>query len=395
MPSRRSLLLAIALGLCAAAVSFIVEKNLPTVAYRGNADLWYEGDLHRVFDNMTDRQSDHYRAKVHPLFSLLVYSAVYIPRVLLHVEPLLSVRIVVAAAAFAWGALLYALLEEVAGSVAGAVTFSLAAIVSAAMLFWGTVPETYLFGSVSIVLAMLAAIHVRRESALTAVSGLTMSFTITNWMAGIAAAWSALRWRRSLQVTVNAFALVVLLWGVQKYLFPSAQFFIGDKEERDYLFRPTPPRIAQAAGDFFVTTMVMPRSRAEFRDYQPQAVLLTQHAQLGSNRPWGLIATILWLALLALGAAGVARLAPPLRWTLLLTLAGQLVLHILYGDETFLYAMHFVPLLVVLAACSLRTRARKIALALAALFVVTAAVNNVRELGRARHYVRVPLVKPQ
>ncbi len=35
-------------------------------------DSWFGGVIPRVFDNMTSRGSNHYRLKVHPLFSLLI-----------------------------------------------------------------------------------------------------------------------------------------------------------------------------------------------------------------------------------------------------------------------------------------------------------------------------------
>ena len=66
-----------------------------------------------------------------------------------------------------------------------------------------------------------------------------------------------------------------------------------------------------------------------------------------------------------------------------LTLLGQLGLHLLYGEETFLYALHFAPLLVVFAACSTLTRMRLVGLVLAGALVISAGVNNAMQFRTA------------
>jgi len=62
------------------------------------------------------------------------------------------------------------------------------------------------------------------------------------------------------------------------------------------------------------------------------------------------------------------------RWTLLLFLMGQLGMHLFYGDETFLYSLHFAPFLVILAAFGTLTRARRLSLMLAGLLLLVAAM---------------------
>jgi len=85
----------------------------------------------------------------------------------------------------------------------------------------------------------------------------------------------------------------------------------------------------------------------------------------------------------------VFRIAPhrPARAVLGLTFLGQLPLHLVYGSETFLYGLHFVPLLVVLAALSTQTPARPVALLLAGALVVTATTNNVTQFTKATSYL--------
>jgi hypothetical protein len=55
-------------------------------------DSWFEADVPRVFANMTDRHSNHYRTKVHPLFSLTGFLPVYLIKKVFHVEAIVAVK---------------------------------------------------------------------------------------------------------------------------------------------------------------------------------------------------------------------------------------------------------------------------------------------------------------
>jgi hypothetical protein len=91
-----------------------------------------------------------------------------------------------------------------------------------------------------------------------------------------------------------------------------------------------------------------------------------------------MVAVVLWGGLLGLGLWSLLTREeqPRLRLVLGLTLLGQLALHLVYGNETVLYALHFGPLLVVMAALTTLTRLRLLGLALAGMLVISAGVNN-------------------
>ena len=226
--SRQDWLIVALLVVVAAEAYYHISTRVPTVLLE-TYDVWFESDLSRVYENMADRWSNHYRTKVHPLFSLLTHPVIYALKKVAGFEPLTSIRGLTAGIAAAWVGILYVILRWVGCRPLDAVLFSLIAACSAASRFWFIVPETYAFGSLSILLALLMTLAAEsREIAqwpFIAVSALTLSFTMTNWMAGIAMAFAHYPWRRAMQITVNAFCLVVLLWAVQKYLFPTAQFF--------------------------------------------------------------------------------------------------------------------------------------------------------------------------
>jgi hypothetical protein len=359
----------------------IFDENTITVK-------WFTADTMRVFANMTDRWSDHSRIKVHPLFSLIAFPPVYVLQTALGVEPITAVRMVMAAVASLWFAALFVLLRLMSCRQFDAALFSVLAATSAAAVFWFIVPETYPFGSLSILLALgfVATTQYRKFSSLwyVAISALTLSFTVTNWMAGILATAVNHPWKRSLQITVNAFCLVVLLWGLQKRLFPSVEFFLGDREERKYILLPDSGGPLHIIKSFVAHTMVMPAIRIVDRPGNWHGIL-TQLSLPGSASIWGTAAVVLWTTLLGLGlwALFSVKKQLKLRVVLGLTLLGQLALHVVYGDETFLYALHFAPLLIVLAALGTLTKARLLVLVLAGTLALSAGVNNSLQLNQA------------
>ena len=160
-------------------------------------NTWFDGDPVRIFELLTARDSDqHWRTQRHPLFSLIVYPLVRIIR-MTGVEQVAAVNIVMALTTAVWIGSVFVLLRLLTCGRLDALLFTLIAGVSAATVFWSVVPETFIFGSVSILLALaLVALTEHRKVAsgwYRIVSALTLSFTVTNWMAGILAAFASFR----------------------------------------------------------------------------------------------------------------------------------------------------------------------------------------------------------
>ncbi|MBD1909873.1 MULTISPECIES: hypothetical protein [unclassified Leptolyngbya] len=138
----------------------------------------------------------------------------------------------------------------------------------------------------------------------------------------------------------------------------------------------------------FAHTIVMPAPQLLINSWHPETgllLLLTQMSAAGSGSSWGAIAVGLWMALLGLGFWGFFRSREHTKFRLVLglSLAGQVLLHLIYGEETFLYSLHFLPLLILVAAWSVFTRARVVALVLAGLLVATLAANNIQQFESA------------
>ena len=370
------------------------------VLYSQN-NIWFGADIKRVFDNMSDFGSNHQRTKVHPIFSLIAFPPVYLLK-LAGLETIASVRATILAVAGLWIISLYILLRLIGIRRFDSVLFSILGATSAAVIFWFTVPETYSFGSLSIVLALcFAAIVEHRQVSqfwYVIVSALTLSFTTTNWLIGIIVTAVNHPWKRALQITVNAFSLIVLLWSVQKVIFKSAEFFLGDRTERQYVLLSSSGGPLQVLKSVIAHTMVMPALNMVINKYKSPdwPILVTQTSAPGSGSIWGLVAVGLWTALLGLGLWGFFATKKHFKLRLILGtfLLAQLFLHILYGSETFLYALHFIPLLILLAAFSLLTPARLVALGLAGALIVCAGINNGLQFKQATDFLQNRALNP-
>ncbi len=156
-------LIAFGLALCAGVFSSMTFAYLDPVLYGlEGIDFWFQSDMTRVFYNMTGvDDASHYRASVHPLFSLAGY---FSTKTVLGVfgrfagfGPVQAVQVIIALVAFFWAAALYLLLRLMSLPRLDAAIFSLLGVFSAASIFWFSVPETYSFGSLSIMAPLIVA----------------------------------------------------------------------------------------------------------------------------------------------------------------------------------------------------------------------------------------------
>lgn len=380
--NRIDILILVVLILVGAASSWIGAGRVPSDIRRVE-NVWFQADIGRVYDNMTERTSDHYRTNVHPLFSLTTF----VPVVALRkasLDEFSAVRSVMAAAAGLWLGVLYGVLRAFGLRQPDSIIFAALGAVSAAAIFWSTVPETYIFGSLTILLtigfAVFAATRVLAAGWFTAFSALSLSMTVTNWMAGLLTVKLNNSWRRSIAITRDAFLVVTLLWAVQHALFPTARFFLFSPEERHYLLLNDASGLLTRLVSFFIHPMVMPAVESLENPWQPSWPLYSvQASAIGSAGLLGWVATLLWLGLLGLGLRGLLTHREGwdrARLVLGLTVLGQLALHMVYGDELFLYSLHWLPLLVLIAGLGSLGPQRLGVLAVAGVLVAGAGYNN-------------------
>jgi hypothetical protein len=382
------------------AVGLVLSLAVGTLSYYGSNlvpgaileiyDVWFTADPPRVYANMTSQYSDHSRTKVHPLYSLLMGVPTMAIRKLARIPSPVAMQIVLSCVAALWTLTLFAILRTLGCRLFDATLFTLLGASSAAAVFWFTVPETYAAGSWTILLAILFAVLAQRASFspmhYAVVSALTLSITVTNWMVGLLITKARFAWKQTLAISAGALCLVALLWGVQKLIFPVTPFFVPEYGETNYLLASTPGPVLQS---FFFHALVMPtiQLKARPKHVSPDAkyVFATQRSRAGSAGVFGILGIALWALLLPLGVWGLWTLPglDSFRFVLIGTLLGQLTLHLLYGSETFLYSLHYAPLLVIVAACSSLTPARPLALVLGAFATVGFLFNNLRQFQAA------------
>jgi hypothetical protein len=396
--------LAVAVALVAMASSLGGIRAIgPDVLDRAADEAWFGSDARRVHAAMSDRHAVH-RPQVHPVFSLIAVGPVYILRHFSRLSPYRATATLVAGIAGLWAAALYALLRALGCRRTDAIAFTLLGITTAAGVFWLPLRETYALGSLGVLAALSLMADSPRWRSPTwlwiVASAATLAVTVTNWMFGLLGAALLLPIRRALRVTLGAFMLVVGLWSVQRALVPAARFFIAGAEERGYMYRPSWTRFAQVLTTLTIHSIVAPRVLRLAEGGHPRGIdnglrlpqanqLTVQTAAIGSGGMWGAGATVAWLAMLGLGVRAAMRRSRSERiWlVLLLGLTGQLALHTIYGSETFLYSLHWTPLLVAVAAAATLTPARPVVMTLAVIVMVAGGANNAAQFRRvARLY---------
>ncbi len=255
-------------------------------------------------------------------------------------------------------------------------------MVSAASIFWVSVPESFSIGSLLIIVVLcLAALAERTKPSpviYTLINVLALSITVTNWMVGIFATILNTKWWRALLIIGSGFLVVTFLWGFQKLIFPTTKFFIGNTYRVEkFVSLPESNQVTQVIFAFISHTIVMPAIKL-VQIPSSQIVMSVQQSNPGSGSGLGLVTTAAWFILLIFGVwAGFSTMrdSPIIRLVGLTTL-GQLGLHILFGRETFLYSIHFLPLLLVIAASVTLTRFRVFGLILAGFIIIGASINN-------------------
>ncbi|MBD1845973.1 hypothetical protein H6F89_21675 [Cyanobacteria bacterium FACHB-63] len=359
-------------------------------------DVWFGSDIERVVSNMSRRGAPNYRAKVHPLFTLITFPIVKGVRLITRVPPDTAVNLLVAGTTALWVGLLYTTLRLMGCRRFDATVFSVLALSSAALIFWTTVPETYLFGSLSLLVCLflvaLAQIKALPVWSYILMSIFSLSITTTNWMVGIAATVVNYSRKRAIFITGTALAITLLLWGVQSRIFRSTSFIADLGEEANYIFPKASGGPIRVLLGFFFHPMVVPALQViPSNRQQPEWPLLSvQHSLPGSGSLAGAIAVGLWAILLGLGAIAcwTEKKNLKLRLVVGVGLLGQLVLHLVYGEETFLYAIHLIPFLLIACAVATLTRWRSLAIGLAMLLIVFAGWHNHDQFFQATEFLK-------
>ena len=390
-------LVAAMLTLSVSIACLLIANQMPDYLLQ-SMDFWFEADTVREVSNMTSRTDDHSRTSVHPLFSILTFVPVYLVQQTLAIPSLRAVLYVTSFLGGLWIGTLFILLRLLGCRKLDATIFTILGLSSASTIFWLPVPNSYTLGSWSIMLALMLLLSAEQgrfgASAYVIASAFTLSITVTNWLAGLLTTLARWPLKQAVQLSINAFCLVVLLWGAQKFIFPSAEFFIGSRKEAAWIHHPQSGTMQNIASSFAFHTLIAPELRfidddgyIQFGDdsFRLSQRLAFQFSAPGSAGALGLVAVCLWFALLLNGLWRLATLGLHLRFRLVLAalLLFELSLHMVYGEETFTYSLNFAPLLIALAALGTLSTGRAVVLLLAGLLAVCAGINNWQQFHRA------------
>jgi hypothetical protein len=212
---------------------------------------------------------------------------------------------------------------------------------------------------------------------------------VTNWSLGLLLTFRKNSWRQWLQLSINAFFIVADLWSVEKLLMPSAEFFTVFGNERHYLNHVDPIVVLKTINVFVFHSIIAPAVKLtpDFGIHDRVGPLWKlgftfQNSYPGSGSLWGAIAAIFWIAFLVLGLWSLSKKNKShFSLAILIFLSAQLILHILYGVETFLYALDWLPVLIVVAIFGLQTLG-KIRWPAMIAFIVLIAMNNLGQFQR-------------
>ena len=171
----------------------------------------------------------------------------------------------------------------------------------------------------------------------------------------------------------------------RRYAIEAEESFIAGGE-----IKPVPgeaPHWVQALRGVAVTSAVAPRPYFDTLPKSGKKILNNQKSPWRSYDLWGDVALAAWGLMLALSALTLLaeRRVTPTVLALAGFMAGQVVLHIVYGDITFLYAGDFFVVLMVLACQGALGRWRRLHMAALASFIVAGAVANTHALNTATH----------
>ena len=370
-------------------------------------NIWFQADIARVTDNMTNRGGDHWRTSVHPITSILFYPIGALLTTL-GLSPTEAARMVMLFFCALNGGMIFLILRQIRLPRAPAIAFAGLFLASAAVIFWSSVVELYPIACTSLLpaLFLMAQGNKGKRRWWIVVSAFTLSITVTNWAAGLIATFVRWKLKPFLMISASVLGIVLALSIVQFFIFKDARIFIdlhGLKWDAVSFSEPVMEKRGMLHEKWnplgnlevlYVTSVVAPPAR--IANQGGELIATNQLDGFTRGTYSGLIATIAWLGLLALGIWGAVknRQAHIFSIGLGLMLLANGLLHSVYGGVTFLYAMHVIPMLTLLAAMSWFSPIRYAGVALALVVVIVGGGNNIAQFQQSAHLAGKIAVMP-
>lgn len=404
----RSIGLLIFVTVCLGA--FHATSRVPDSLYEPvQMDAWFGADLPRRHEALSSIASEVGDAYKHPAFKVLSLPVAALGAVF-DLKPAQSIRLVCALNAALWAVLVHAVLRHITGSRASSLIFTLLALSMASSIYWLPLPETYAFGSVSVMLGawLVCRKNLRSINAHAGAVAFSAGMTLTNLWAGALASWLKLGNQRAARSVALGLCLVLAIVAVQRSISPQREKSLEISWiTADLQHYSSAKPLAGYLVDFFLEPLIPATVIvAEFRagsiatgkgTWPPSDLRFVTNAlperaeirlQLTPLPTWLRVAVWgLWLLLLAAGARKAVLAGDrDIGVFIAAGIAIQFALHLVYGTETVLYSLHWSALLVMLAASSVRScgaAMRRTMLFIALTAAVAALANNLTTASEA------------
>lgn len=418
--------IAILLGL----FSSFLASHVPEAVMRMD-DNFFGADINRVVGHMTNPAAQQSRIWVHPLF-LLLTMPLGLVLMKISLSDLQACLVLVAASASGTGIFLYLTCRNLGLLVRHALLIVALFASSSTFMFWWSIPETFPFAGLSLAflfflaspptperpswsvrdaitviallsfasaalftsvipygpeacilsLALLLLLMKRKIPGIfqwSTAGVLTLSITMSNWCAALITTFLHRRIRDFATIAATTFLLCSALAVFQSRWVPSARIFYHSLKlsKTQGVQNELGPQKQLNIGvlehiAFFTMVFPPPRSGVD----HDKLVVASQPVQQIFSGPQRFL-NVSWAVLLLLGLLGYTR--PGYR-AFGASLTGFLgfnwVLHSQYGDDTFLYATHFLVPLTLVPALAMTGKYRDVVAALCAIFVIAAFSEN-------------------
>jgi hypothetical protein len=377
-----AVLFALVFGLAYAGLALVFFHQTPRLFQ--HLDQLFDADLGLWTIDLARPQGPHTPTSVHPLFLLFFKPLGTGLRHLLRAFGIrfaarLAAGLLCAVAGGAAVGTFRILLHRLGVPDARGRPWTLVFAMSATQIVFSSLPESFAFSALSLIIVFAVAAGPRSTEAGRVVAGVfSFGITVTNLAAVALARFSDLDWRggirRAFAVTGRHLVVVLLVaaaLGVAQWvLYPRARpFFVpevpGAAYQRSFIRSASPATLARrsatVASHLLFTGLAAPRVVAR-KTGSGRVVVDFAPAPLLSPRPSSAAHAILWAALLVLAARGVARWEVATRrvvTALIAWLGVQAALHLVFGTSLFLYSGHWVFALVAVAAAGLEAEASR------------------------------------
>ena len=361
-------------------------------------DIWFEADPPFVYQSMTSTKTFLHQTNRHPLYVYLGVAPVKIMG-LLGVPERLAVCLMLAlgvglSSAFFALTLLWTLGLRPLTWFIQALFFS-----SSSFIFWAGICERFPLGAATIMATTAGVAYYSQRDKMPIAAAVffnvvSLSVTITNWMFGLLLSICFFKPKKVIRITAYTIVITSFLWLLEGLFIDQFDNLIQlDSWSHKFIFNPYAGNIFRKLLVLLEHTIVIPGIHlynfSGVTGMDTTGLLGVQHSSPGGRGALEFSLAIAWAFLLIVGALAWWKktVKTPFDRFLSFAIVGQLVLHLIYGTELFLYGPHIAPLLLLVVARGLGDLKRptlRLALVSLCVFIPFLAFHNITRYTEAR-----------